>query len=154
LESFPLRFWCRGELQGNLEIHPGHHPHVGRPLSLPAFMNFPIRFRCADYTPAAFMWTPPSLKTERLLGVVGCECLGTGIKAKVVDNVDDISGLELSHNIPCPCLHMVVEDLAHHNVVSKEVNAHFCEVVESGRPCECFWCEQLKKVIGSTRGKA
>jgi hypothetical protein len=158
LESFPLRFWCRGELQGNLEIHPGHHPHVGRPLSLPAFMNFPIRFRCADYKPAAFMWTPPSIKTERLLDVPGCECLGTMLAAKkFVDGVEEIGGgnaLELSHAIPCVCLHMTIEDLAHHKVIQKELDAHFREVVETGKPCECLFCEQRKKVLGSTRWKA
>ena len=99
-------------------------------------MNFPMRFAVSKFGPQAFMWVPESLKTERRMNVVGCECLGTGTRGKIVD--DRFPGRlegqieEVSHRVPCVCLYAVIHDEVQYYLVESEVNGHYMDVANSG----------------------
>jgi hypothetical protein len=91
------------------------------------------------------MWYPPSIQTERKLGVLGCECLGTGFAGTMTD--DKQPGILVTHKIPCRCMYAVIHNEQELSVIESEVNGHYMDRRNGGGWCGCIWCVQREKEL-------
>ena len=94
------------------------------------------------YPAQAWTWAPPSLKTVSMKKVRGCRCHGTGNLGRFEDQLP--GGYAVIRDIPCPCLHAMVDD-SNMAKVAREIDAHFLNNKTEGILCRCMFCDSKRK---------
>ncbi len=103
-------------------------------------------FHVEQYGPNCWNFVPASLRVVRDPKARGCKCHGSGTLGTWREEKE---GVEISHAIPCTCLHAII-DSSNEAAVEDELNQHFMDVKTTGLLCGCLFCQERRKVLSES----